>query len=226
MTPRVLFSRDGATTQFISRNGAMTNFGKNPHVETHCMRLQCRTIACVSNAQPVHVSPMHNHCMRLLEIQNINYIQVLKFHMISTIDKSKQLQAAVTLVNHRLHFRGVADQNAPVSIDYVPPLGDNSGYTSLELLLLSLSSCIGSSVLTLLRKMRKTIDHFEIQAVGTRHEEHPTGFKKIVLEIKMTSPGTSKEEVLKVIAMSEEKYCPVWSMIKGNVEVQIIPVIE
>jgi putative redox protein len=58
--------------------------------------------------------------------------------------------------------------NKPISIDYTPPLGDDLGYTSLELLLLSLSSCVGSSVLTFLRKMKKTITGCKIYCRGIR----------------------------------------------------------
>jgi putative redox protein len=141
--------------------------------------------------------------------------------MEATIDKSKELRANLVLLNDKLHFNGQADLHQPVSIDYTPPLGDNLGYTSLELLLLSLSSCIGSSVLTLLRKMRKTITAFEIDSKGIRKQEHPTAFKTIILDVKLSSPNTSAEELQKVISLSEETYCPVWSMMKGNVEIVI-----
>jgi putative redox protein len=137
------------------------------------------------------------------------------------LDKSKEVSASLVLINDRLHFEGFADQNQPVSIDYTPPLGDNLGYTSLELLLLSLSSCIGSSILTLLRKMRKNITSFEIDSRGIRKQEHPTAFKTIILDIKLSSPDTSADDILKVIKLSEDTYCPVWSMMKGNVEVVI-----
>lgn len=141
--------------------------------------------------------------------------------METIIDKSKELITSLVLINDKLHFSGLADHNLPVSIDYTPPLGDNLGYTSLELLLLSLSSCIGSSVLVLLRKMRKTINGFEINSRGIRKQDHPTGFNTIILKIKLNSPDTSDEELWKVIKMSEATYCPVWSMLKGNVEVII-----
>jgi putative redox protein len=135
------------------------------------------------------------------------------------IDKSNEVSASLVLLNDRLHFEGLADQNQPVSIDYTPPLGANLGYTSLELLLLSLSSCIGSSILTLLRKMRKNITSFEIDSRGIRKQEHPTAFKTIILDIKLSTPDTSTDDIRKVIKLSEDTYCPVWSMMKGNVEV-------
>ena len=138
------------------------------------------------------------------------------------IDKSKELQTSIDLINQKLHFTGKADGVADfISIDYTPPLGDGLGYTSLELLLLSLSSCVGSSVLVFLRKMKKTISGFTIESLGKRKTEHPTGFESIKLKIIVKSEDVSKEDLDKVITLSEELYCPVWSMLKGNVEMVI-----
>ncbi len=137
------------------------------------------------------------------------------------IDKSKELTASISLLNNKLHFEGKVDGNQSISIDYTPPFGDNLGYTSLELLLLSLSSCIGSAVLTFLRKMQKTITSCEISATGIRKEEHPTCFKSISLFINLSSPDTTSEDLNKVLKLSEETYCPVWALLKGNVEVVV-----
>ena len=79
---------------------------------------------------------------------------------------------------------------------------------------------MGSAVLTFLRRMNKTITNFEITAKGIRREEHPTGFSSIYLEISLNSPDVSEEDVNKVIGLAEDKYCPVWSMIKGNTNVE------
>ena len=138
--------------------------------------------------------------------------------MNNAIDKSKELRGSITLVNEKLQFKGTVEGNAPVLIDYVPPLGDNQGYTSLELLLLSLSSCIGSAVLVILRKMQKTIKTFEISSVGYRKLEHPTGFKTIGLEIMIQSDNITSDDMVKVIKIAEG-ICPVLSMLKGNVEI-------
>lgn len=134
-------------------------------------------------------------------------------------DKSKELNATVELINNKLNFNGYVEGHEPVSIDYTPPLGDNLGYTSLELLLLSLSTCLGSSVLTFLRKMNKTINGCQISANGIRRQEHPTCFSKINLVIKVTSPDVHETDMIKVIKLSEDTYCPVWAMLKGNVEI-------
>ena len=145
--------------------------------------------------------------------------------MESTINKSKELKASIKLINDKLHFEGNVEGNQPVSIDYVPPLGDNLGYTSLELLLLSLSSCLGSAVLLFLRRMNKTITGFSINAHGIRKEDHPTCFKTITLEININSKDCSLDDLNKVIKMAEDTYCPVWAMVKGNVEIIVKPII-
>jgi len=137
------------------------------------------------------------------------------------IDKSKELTSSIKLVNDRLNFIGTVGENVPVSIDYIPPAGDNLGYTALELLLLSFTSCMGGTMLSSLRKMKKTIESFEMNTRGIRKEEHPQGFKTIYVEINIKSPDITNEEMLKVIKLAEDRYCPVWSMLKGNVDVEV-----
>lgn len=146
--------------------------------------------------------------------------------MPETIDKSTELNATLTLLNDRLHFSGVTGTNDTVSIDYTPPLGDNLGYTSLELLLLSLGSCMGSSTLTLLRRMKREIKGFAMNIRGIRRNEHPTGFKTIFIEIYLRSANVTDTDMEHALKLSEDTYCPVWAMVKGNVEVKVTSIIQ
>ena len=135
-------------------------------------------------------------------------------------DKSKTLMASIRLLNEKLHFEGKVDGNEQVSIDYTPPLGDNLGYTSLELFLLSLSSCIGSAILVMLRKMKKNIDFFEIDSTGYRNAEHPTGFHTIRMQVNLKSANTTSDELTKAFEMIK-KICPVLSMLDSNIRVDL-----
>ena len=135
-----------------------------------------------------------------------------------TTDKSKTLTASIRLLNEKLHFEGNVDGNEPVSIDYTPPLGDNLGYTSLELFLLSLSSCTGSAILVMLRKMKKNIEFFEINSTGYRNEEHPTGFHTIRMQINLKSNNITQEDMQKVLDLIKG-ICPVLSMMDSNIKV-------
>jgi len=130
------------------------------------------------------------------------------------------LNTEIKLVNDKIHFIGKTKDNEPVSIDYSSPIGDDLGYTSLELFLLSLSSCIGSSLALLLRKMSKTVSGLEIKAQGVRRKLHPTSFEKITLDILFTSNDLTPQAVDKALALSEDSICPVWAMIKNSVEIE------
>lgn len=137
-----------------------------------------------------------------------------------TTDKSKTLTASISLLNEKLHFEGNVEGNEPISIDYTPPLGDNLGYTSLELFLLSLSSCVGSAILVLLRKMNKQIGKFEITSVGERKVNHPTGFESISMQVKIESSDIVTTDLEKVLERIEA-ICPVLSMLDKGVETAI-----
>ena len=137
-----------------------------------------------------------------------------------TTDKSKSLTASIRLLNEKLHFEGKVIGNEPVSIDYTPPLGDSLGYTSLELFLLSLASCTGSAILVILRKMKKTIDLFEINSTGYRNEEHPTGFHTIKMQVNLKSADTTPGEMTKAFEMIK-KICPVLSMLDKSIIMDI-----
>ena len=131
------------------------------------------------------------------------------------------LKTEIKLVNDKIHFIGKAKDNEPISIDYSSPIGDDLGYTSLELFLLSLSSCVGSSLALLLRKMSKTVSGLEVKTYGVRRNQHPTSFEKITLQIVLISDDATNQAVDKALALSEDSICPVWAMIKHTVEVVI-----
>jgi putative redox protein len=132
---------------------------------------------------------------------------------------TEPLEIKIDLINDRLRFKTSLRDNDPIVTDYIPPLGDGQGYTPLELFLISLATCSGGTIVPLLRKKRKTVVSFQMRAEGFRREEHPTSFEKIHLHCDLVSPDATEEDMRRCIELAEEKYCPVWAMIKGNVEV-------
>jgi putative redox protein len=131
---------------------------------------------------------------------------------------STQVKATVTLQN-KSQFIGKAHTDHEVKIDYIPPFGNDDGFMPTELLLTSLSACSGHAVLWILQKMEKTIDAMEINASGNRRDEHPTIFTDIELTYNLKGENIDAASVERAITLAEEKYCPVWAMIKGNVNV-------
>ena len=129
------------------------------------------------------------------------------------------LEVSVDLMNEKIQFSGVSRTNPAITIDYIPPLGDGEGYMPLELLLISLASCSGATVATLLRKMRKTVSGLKVNAGGIQRDQHPTSFQKIYLEFILNSGDAADPDIQKAIQLSEESFCPVWAMLKNNVEI-------
>jgi putative redox protein len=119
----------------------------------------------------------------------------------------------------KLHFRGQSEHEQVVAIDHAPPLGDGNGIKPMELLLMSLASCSAQTVISLLQKMKQDVRGFTVKAEGARRAEHPTVFTKIRLEYEVEGVGLSAEAVEKAIRLSEEKYCPVWAMLKPGVKI-------
>ena len=133
---------------------------------------------------------------------------------------SDRLQAEIRLINDGIKFSSKSGDNPEIISDYYPPLGNNEGYKPLELFLISFGTCVSGTILPLLRRMNKTIGLYNLTVEGIRKTEHPTGFSTILLHIHLQSPDTTMEDVQKAFTLSEQKFCPVWSMIKQNVVVE------
>jgi len=129
-----------------------------------------------------------------------------------------QLTATVRWTE-KLHLEGRAAFDHSVPLDYGPPLGDGNGIRPMELVLISLAGCSGQTVVSLLQKMRQDVRAFSVEAVGTKVEDHPKVFSAIHLAFRVSGAGLDPALVEKAVRLSEEKYCPVWAMLKAGVKV-------
>lgn len=134
---------------------------------------------------------------------------------------SEQEQIVVRLVNQQVQFVGKSNSNPnhPITFDYKPPLGSGQGYNGLELLLMSFAGCSATAVVYVLRKMGKTVSGLEVKAKGLRKDQPPIKFEKIFMEFTLNSPDSNDTDVQKAIQLAEQSVCPVWQMIKNNVEI-------
>ena len=133
---------------------------------------------------------------------------------------SDHLQAEIRLLNNGIKFSSKSENYPEIISDYFPPLGNNEGYKPLELFLISFGTCVSGTVLPLVRRMHGEIESYTMGVEGIRKSDHPTGFSKIMLHVRMKSHTVTEDDLRKALTLSEEKYCPVWSMIKNNVHVE------
>lgn len=147
------------------------------------------------------------------------HIQKLYDERIDTVDT---LTVQLHTIDEKTMFSATARDNPEIIIDYFPPIGSGKGYTSLELFMTSFGSCVSSTLLSLLRyRMKKKVDGVVAHVQGTVREEHPKALKHILLTLTFKSKELTKAEALEALNAAEEKMCPVWAMIKGNVDVDV-----
>lgn len=138
------------------------------------------------------------------------------------------LNVKLQTIDEKAMFSATARDNPEIILDYFPPVGTGKGYTSLELFMISFASCVSTTLLSLLRyRKRKQVDGVVADVQVTVREEHPKARKHILLNLTLKSKELSEAEVLDMLKVAEEQVCPVWSMIKGNVDVDVkIEIIE
>lgn len=131
-----------------------------------------------------------------------------------------EMKVRVGDLQSKMQLKGKGHTGHEVQIDYFPPLGDDNGFTPLELLMVSLASCSGHTIQLLLGKMGKTIEKLEVLAHGTRRmDEHPTIITDIELHFNLKGDKLDAPSVEEAISMAAEEFCPVWAMLKNNVAI-------
>jgi putative redox protein len=130
-------------------------------------------------------------------------------------------EVTVNLTNQKVQFTGMSKSNPdrPIAFDFKPPIGDGQGYTGLELLLMSFAGCSGTAIAYLLRKMGKSISGLKVNAKGIRRDQPPIKFERVFLEFILNSKDAKDADIQKAIQLAEDSVCPVWQMVKNNVEV-------
>ncbi|MCX6564913.1 MAG: OsmC family protein [Candidatus Aminicenantes bacterium] len=132
---------------------------------------------------------------------------------------SEELTAGVVWKG-KMEFEGRSDFDQAIRIDVSPPQGDDHGTKPMELLLISLASCAGQVIVSLLRKMRQDVRTFSIKASGVKQADHPRIFTGIRLDIEVSGPNLDRSAAEKALQLAEEKYCPVYAMLIKSVDVR------
>lgn len=142
-------------------------------------------------------------------------------------DKYKIQQVAMETLSVKLQslddkvmFDARSRDNRPITIDYFPPVGNSQGYSSLELLMAGFGSCIGTTLLVILRhKMQKNVGGLFAEVNGRVRDKHPKALESIHVSLHIKSTDVSEQEVQHALKIAEDGFCPVWAMLRGNVEI-------
>ena len=123
---------------------------------------------------------------------------------------------ADTVFKEGMKFDGISGRaGKSVAVDFTPEGEALDGFTPLELLLASLAGCSGQVALGLLKRMGQEVKDLTVHAVGTKKEAHPKVLTSIALEFEFRGGTVDAASVEKALVLSEERFCPVWAMIKA-----------
>jgi putative redox protein len=120
-----------------------------------------------------------------------------------------------------MKFDGISGRaGKSVAVDFTPEGEDIDGFTPLELLLTSLAGCSGQVVVGLLKRMGQDVRDLTVHARGVKKEVHPKVITSIDLEFEFQGGRVDGDSVEKALALSEERYCPVWVMLKASASIK------
>ncbi len=91
--------------------------------------------------------------------------------------------------------------------------GENGGPRPKPLLLVALAGCTGMDVASLARKMRVEFSSIVIDAEADKGDEMPAIYTAMRLIYRFEGAGIDPEKPLKMVALSQERYCGVSAML-------------
>lgn len=134
--------------------------------------------------------------------------------------KAPTLNARVTL-NEGMSFSGTADSGFTINLGASAAAGGtDGGFRPMELMLISLGSCTAMDVISILRKKRQTISHFEVKVQAERAKDHPKVFTDILLSYIVSGEAVDEAAVARSIELSLTKYCPAHAMLSQAVTIR------
>lgn len=128
---------------------------------------------------------------------------------------AKEVQAHI-VYKSGMFFDGTSGRSgAAVAVDFAPEGEPIGGFSPLELLLTSLAGCSAQVTVGLLKRMGQEVKDLTVRARGVKKEIHPTVLTAIELEFEFRGGRLDGASVEKALSLSEERFCPVWAMLKA-----------
>lgn len=98
--------------------------------------------------------------------------------------------------------------------------GTNKGLGPKAMMLSSLAGCSGLDVVSILDKMKVTIDDFKMEVEGKLTEEHPKYYHTVSIDYHFFGKNLNEERINKAVQLSIDKYCGVMEMFRQFAEVK------
>jgi putative redox protein len=114
--------------------------------------------------------------------------------------------ARITLEGGDLRFVALSGSGHTIVLD--DGVSD-SGMRPSELVPLAVAGCSAMDVISILRKKRQDVSHYEVRASGEQQDAHPNAFTRIDVVHVIDGESIDLEAVRRAIELSATKYCAV-----------------
>ncbi len=94
-----------------------------------------------------------------------------------------------------------------------------TGQSPPETLLTALATCVSYDVIDILAKQRTPLESLQIDIVGERVDTIPRRYKHVTLNFRISGKGIKKEQALKAIELSTNRYCSVRESLRPDLQV-------
>ena len=91
--------------------------------------------------------------------------------------------------------------------------GAGCGPQPLRFLLFGIAGCTAMDVISILRKKRQRVSGLEVEARGSRVDEHPKVYGAIEVIYRVRGKDIDPGAVARAIELSETRYCPAVAMV-------------
>jgi len=94
-----------------------------------------------------------------------------------------------------------------------------TGQSPPDTLLTALATCVSYDVIDILAKQRTPLESLQIDIVGERVDTIPRRYKHVTLNFRISGKGIKKEQALKAIELSTNRYCSVRESLRPDLQV-------
>ena len=86
--------------------------------------------------------------------------------------------------------------------------GTNSGPRPMEMIALGLAGCTAMDVISILKKKRQDVTHFDVKMNAPRSHNYPKVFTSAVITYIVSGKKIKEAAILRAIELTAGKYCP------------------
>jgi putative redox protein len=121
--------------------------------------------------------------------------------------------ATIRLANDRTQFEVTMGSGHTIVLD---DAADDTGARPAELVGAALGACTAIDVISILRKKRQAVRHYEVRVTALQGEHNPHAFSRFDVVHVIDGDAIDPEAVRRAIELSVTKYCSVGSTLASG----------